>query len=220
VNRTVYLVDDDDAVRDALGQVLEGAGFRVRGFARAEDFLAECRASTRGCALLDVRMPGLSGPELQDALAARGVEIPLIFLTGHADVATSVRTLKAGAFDFLEKPAPAEALLDCVRRALELERQRRKAQTAAAAARAQLEALTEREREILGAVAAGRASKEIAKELGISHRTVEVHRAHIMQKTGARNSIELARLVEEARRGALVARPRSERHARRARNKQ
>ncbi|HVB48429.1 MAG TPA: response regulator [Burkholderiales bacterium] len=206
MSRTVLLVDDDDAVRDALTQVLEGAGLSVRAFASAEAFLAGCRRGQRGCLLLDVRLPGLSGPDLQAALQARGLEMPVIFLTGHGDVATSVRTLKAGAFDFLEKPTPAAVLLDRVRRALEQERTRHAVKTAAVAADARLGRLTAREREILPEVAAGRSSKEIARRLGISHRTVEVHRAHIMQKMGARNAVELARLAGTGELGALPAR--------------
>lgn len=195
---TVFVVDDDEVVRESLVQLLEGAGFRVLAYASAEAFLAQCSAHPDACAVLDVRMPGLSGPDLQGVLVARGVDLPIIFLTGHGDVATSVRTLKAGAQDFLEKPAPRGALLDSVRRALKRQGERRKAQAAVTAARAQFEKLTAREWEMLPDVAAGRGSKEIARRLGISPRTVEVHRAHILQKTGTRNTIELAHLTNAA----------------------
>lgn len=195
---TVFVVDDDEMVRESLVQVLEGAGFRVLAYASAEPFLANCGTRLDACAVLDVRMPGLSGPDLQAVLAARGIDMPIIFLTGHGDVATSVRTLKAGAYDFLEKPAPRGALIDCVRRALKHQGEQRKTQAVVATARGRLHKLTARELEMLPDVAAGQSSKEIARRLDISPRTVEVHRAHILQKTGARNVIELARLIDAA----------------------
>jgi two-component system response regulator FixJ len=200
MNQTVFVVDDDDAVRDALTRLLEQAGFRVQAFASANAFLEQCSLAQAGCMVLDVRMPGLSGPELQEALAARGQELPIIFLTGHGDVATSVQTLKAGAYDFLEKPPEAAVLVDRVRGALELEKRERAAKKIALEARAKLDGLTEREREVLLAVVAGQSSKEIARRLGISYRTVEAHRAHVMQKTGADTIVQLVNMVETARR--------------------
>lgn len=202
MSRSVLLVEDEAPLRDALTQVLEGGGLRVKGYGSAEEFLAEAQPGLRGCLLLDVRLPGLSGPELQAELSARGVDLPIVFLTGHGDVATSVRTLKAGAFDFLEKPVAAELLLERVRGALALERERHAAKLAQADAAARVARLTEREREILAEVAAGRSSKEIGRRFGISHRTVEVHRAHIMQKVGARSTVELVRLAEAGALGA------------------
>jgi len=188
------LVDDEAPVREALTQVLEGARLRVEAFASAEAFLAALRPGKRGCLLLDVSLPGRSGPELQAALAARGLELPIIFITGRGDVATSVRTLKAGAFDFLEKPVSAKILLERVSAALKLERRQHTQAATARAARERIARLTPREREIMALVAAGHSSKDIARRMGISHRTVEVHRGHIMQKTGARNTLDLARL--------------------------
>lgn len=198
MTQTVYLVEDDDAVRDSLAQVLEGAGLPVRAYASGEAFLAAYRGDPGGCAVLDVRLPGMSGPELQEALAARGADIPIIFLTGHADVPLAVRALKAGAYDFLEKPARNAALLDRVRSALEFQRTRHDEKFSVGEARRHFELLTERERAILLKVVAGRSSKEIARDLGISHRTVEVHRANIMRKTRAENTIQLVRLVDAA----------------------
>lgn len=204
MSHTVFVVEDDDPVRDSLTQLLRRAGFAVRAFANAEAFLQQCPAGQRGCVVLDVRMPGLSGPKLQEVLAARGDDLPIIFLTGHGDVATSVQTLKAGAYDFLEKPPVAAVLIDRVRSALELEAKRYAAKKASLEACAHLEELTAREREVLMAVASGQSSKEIARHLGISFRTVEVHRAHIMQKTGARTILQLAHMVEEAKRAGVA----------------
>jgi FixJ family two-component response regulator len=198
MRQTVFLVEDDDAVRDSLAQVLEGAGFQVRAFASGEAFMAACQGEPFGCAVLDVRLPGMSGPELQEALAARGVDMPIIFLTGHADVPLAVRALKAGAYDFLEKPTRNAALLERVRSALELQRAQHEAKASKAEELKQFELLTERERAVLLEVVAGCSSKEIARRLGISHRTVEVHRANIMRKTRAENTIQLVRLVDAA----------------------
>lgn len=196
MSRNVLLVEDEAPLREALVQVLEGAGLHVKDYASAEAFLAEVRSSQRGCVLLDARLPGMSGLDLQAELKVRGIEMPIIFLTGHGDVATSVRALKAGAVDFLEKPVPAQLLVERVRSALAQERERRAEVALAAEAAERAARLTAREREILVEVAAGRSSKEIARRFGISHRTVEVHRARIMQKMSARGAVELARLAE------------------------
>lgn len=196
MSRIVTLVEDEAPVRDALTQILQGAGLQVEAFASAEDFLAALRPGRRGCLLLDVRLPGLSGPELQAALNARGVELPVVFLTGKGDVATAARTFKAGAFDFLEKPVRAKALLERVQAALQLERERHSRAISRREALRRLSRLTAREREVMALVAAGRSSKEIGRRLGISHRTVEVHRGHIMQKTQARSTLDLVRLAD------------------------
>lgn len=196
MTRKVVLVEDEAPVREALTQILEGAGLRVEAFASAEDSLTALRPGRRGCLLCDVRLPGMSGPELQATLKERGVELPIIFLTGKGDVATATRTLKAGAFDFLEKPIRADALVERVRAALALERERYARSSVVRATHGRLARLTPREREIMALVAAGRSSKEIARRLAISHRTVEVHRAHIMQKTDTHTTLELARLAD------------------------
>lgn len=199
MNQTVFVVDDDHAVRDALTHLLEQSGFTVRAFASADAFLEQCSPAQRGCVVLDVRMPGLSGPGLQKALATRGKELPIIFLTGHGDIATSVQSIKAGAYDFLEKPPDADVLIKRVRGALELEENQHAARESALGARVRIEGLTGRELEVALAVASGESSKAIAKRLGISFRTVEAHRAHITQKTNTRSALELARLIEAAR---------------------
>ena len=198
MRQTVFIVEDDDAVRDSLAQVLDGAGFQVQAYASGEAFLAAYQGNPAGCAVLDVRLPGMSGPELQEALAARGADMPIIFLTGHADVPLAVQALKAGAYDFLEKPARNAALLERVRSALEFQRARHDEKASVAEERRLFELLTERERAVLLKVVAGRSSKEIGRDLGISHRTVEVHRANIMRKTRAENTIQLVRLVDAA----------------------
>jgi two-component system response regulator FixJ len=198
MNRTVFLVDDDAAVRDALTQLLESDGLSVRGFANAEDFLAGCQADEPGCLVLDVRLPGSSGPELQKRLLERGAAWPIIFLTGFGDVATSVSTLKTGAFDFLEKPAREGLLVERVRAALRLDDERRGRDVEKGVARERYDALTPREREVMALVATGTSNKEIARRLKISHRTVETHRARVMRKMGAGSLLELVRLAESA----------------------
>lgn len=202
MNGTVYLVDDDDAVRGALARLLEGKGLRVKAFASAEEFLVRARPGQGGCLILDVRLPGASGPELQETLARQDIRLPVIFLTGHGDVSTSVRALKAGAFDFLEKPPDPAVLVERVRAALRLAAEQRRRHRANQAAQARLAQLTPREREIMPLVAQGYSSKEIGRRLGISHRTVELHRLHLMRKLGVRSVLELAALVQGYNRAA------------------
>lgn len=193
MNATVFLVDDDAAVRDALRTLLMTEGFAVETYDSAEDFLARYRAADQpGCLVLDVRMPGLSGLELQKLLVERAINLPIIFLTGHGDIPMSVRALKAGAVDFLEKPADPSLLLARVREAIALDQRRRAAEANTAALRSRCARLTPREREVLVQVAAGKTSKEIARLLGISPRTVEVHRARIMEKLEAHSVLDLA----------------------------
>ncbi|MDH4191590.1 MAG: response regulator [Betaproteobacteria bacterium] len=205
MNPMVYLVDDDDALRDALRQLLEGAGLRVLDFASAEAFMPVCESATAGCLVLDLRMPGMSGPELHAALRDRGMPLPIIYLTGHGDVPTAVRALQSGAFDFIEKPPPEGVLVERVRKAIDWDERRRSDAQRDAAARASYARLTPREREVMAHIVAGRSTKEAARELGISHRTVDVYRQRVMAKTGAANLIELS---EFARRCAM---PRAER---------
>ena len=205
---TVFIVDDDSAVRDGLSQLLTAHHFTVRTFASAEDFLTACSPGDSGCLLLDMRLPGMSGLELQAALAARGVTLPITFLTAYGDVPTSVSALKRGAVDFLEKPVSAQALLEHVQAALALDEKRHRERAVHDEAKARMAKLTPREREVMKLAAAGQPSKEIARALRISHRTVEVHRARIMQKTGVDNLVELADLVRDG--GAEATKPRSQ----------
>ena len=199
IRARVYVIDDDDALRDSLRFLLEGAGHEVELFPSAEQFLAACDLSAGGCIILDVRMPGMSGIELQDELMRRGAGLPIIFLTGHGDVPMAVDAVKKGAFDFLEKPFDDEHLLRLVAEALRLEdatRQRRERQAAAAA---RLGTLTRREREVLECVITGMVNKRIAEHLGISVKTVEAHRARLMDKVGADSTAHLVRFALESR---------------------
>ena len=191
---TVFLVDDDAAVRDALGVLFRTEGLTVSAYASAESFLATCPLDVCGCLVLDLHMPGMGGIELQKALSEKNILLPVIFLTGHGDIPMSVRALKAGAVDFLEKPANPDVLLARVRDALAQDLRRRTISAEQAALGALYDRLTVREREILAQVADGKTSKEIARSLGISPRTVEVHRSHIMGKLGADSLADLIRI--------------------------
>jgi FixJ family two-component response regulator len=191
----VHVVDDDPAVRDSLRWLIEGEGLLVQAHASAEDFLGALVPEQPGCALVDLRMPGMSGLELQQALARRGVGLPLVFISAHGDVPLAVTAMRRGAVDFVEKPFDNGALLDTVRRALDADVLRRVGDEERAAMRARLATLSPREREVLEAVVAGRANKRIAAALGISIKTVEVHRARVMDKMEASSIAELVRLV-------------------------
>lgn len=191
----VYVVDDDAAVRNGLTAMFDAAGLPVEAFSSAKDFLAAYRPEWSGCLVLDVSMPDVSGPDLQAELNRRGAQMPIIFLTAHGDIPMTVTAIKAGAVDFLTKPADGAVLLKRVRAALA-----RSTQMAEGLAK-----LTEREREVMTRVAAGLASKEIARELAISHRTVEIHRARVMQKMKARSVLELADLARAL--GLITAPP-------------
>jgi RNA polymerase sigma factor (sigma-70 family) len=190
---TVFVVDDDPAVRDGLATLLETASLPVETHASAESFLAAFDAARPGCLVLDVGMPGCTGPQLQAELARRGSQLPIIFLTAHGDIPTSVQAMKAGALDFLTKPIDAREPLERVLQALDADRRRRDADATTRALRDSLAGLTGRERDVLGLAVAGLPNKEIARRLGISHRTVEVHRSHILLKTGAATLLGLAR---------------------------
>lgn len=194
----VHLVDDDEAVRRAVSELLEADGLVVRAFGSAEDLLAAWSPSWRGCIVLDLRLPGLDGLQAQRALHARGVRLPVIFLTGHGDVQQSVRAMKAGAFDFLQKPVSGDVLVprvlaaigaDGIRAAGELERDR---------AAERLQRLTAREAQVLAHLLDGKANKEVASALGISPRTAEVHRRNILQKTGVSSLLELGLMTHRA----------------------
>lgn len=195
----VFVVDDDDAVRDSLGLVFELADLAYQTFASAEHFLERYRPGQPGCLVLDVNMPGLDGHELQAELIRRHIHLPIIFLTAYGDIPMTVRAMKAGAIDFLTKPVSTELLLDRVRAALEIEINPATHATTGLIPCNRLSSLTSRELEIMGLVVAGLTNKEIARHLGISHRTVEIHRAKVMEKTGATNLLELARIHEACR---------------------
>ena len=191
----VFVVDDDRAMRESLRWLLESIGLSVRTYATAAEFLDDHDPAQPGCLVLDVRMPGMSGLDLQTELARRGAELPTIVVTGHAEVAMAVRAVKAGAIDFIEKPFSDQLLLDRVRQALEIDRQSREVRMRREEARRRLASLSAREREVLGLVAAGKANKEIAAALGLSPKTVEVHRAHVMAKMAVDSLAELIRVA-------------------------
>jgi two-component system, LuxR family, response regulator FixJ len=191
----VFVVDDDRAMRDSLRWLLESIGLTVRTYATAAEFLREHQPSQPGCLVLDVRMPGMSGLDLQAELVQRGAELPTIVVTGHAEVAMAVRAVKAGAIDFIEKPFSDQLLLDRVRQALEIDRQSREVRARREEARRRLASLSAREREVLELVAAGKANKEVAAALGLSPKTVEVHRAHVMSKMAVDSLAELIRVA-------------------------
>ncbi|WP_240928052.1 response regulator transcription factor [Thalassoroseus pseudoceratinae] len=188
---TVFVVDDEDAMRKSLCWLFESVQLKSRAFADAFEFLEFYDPSQPGCLVLDVRMPGMSGLELQEKLQADRIKIPIILLTGYGDVPMAVRGMKAGAVDFLEKPASDEVLLEHVHRALELDRQNRKAQAAYQAIIKRLKSLTPRETEVMEYVVEGQSSKAIAEELKISFKTVEAHRARIMKKMEAQGVPQL-----------------------------
>jgi len=192
--KLVHVVDDDVAVRDALRWLLEGEGMTVKTYASAEEFLAMLEPERAGCAIVDLRMPGMSGLELQEALARRRVRLPLVFVTAHGDVQLAVVAMRRGAVDFVEKPFADAQLVDAVTRALDVQA-RRTGGDDAPAVRARSSALSPRERDVLAAVVDGRSSKAIAAELGIAVKTVEAHRARIMAKLGAPSLAGLVRLV-------------------------
>ncbi|MFC5300351.1 response regulator transcription factor [Azospira restricta] len=193
----IYVVDDDAAVRDSLTLLLEQEELAVESFDSAEAFLAACRPAPRRCAVVDVRMPGMDGLQLQAEMARRGIAVPIVFLTGHGDIPMSVRAIRAGAVDFLTKPVTALALVDSVRRAMGESEQLSLRAEANQTAEARVASLTEREREVMLLAVGGLSNKEIARRLGISHRTVEIHRARVMHKTGAGSVLELARIADD-----------------------
>lgn len=194
-SRLIYVVDDDDAFRDSLRWLLESAGYRPALFPSAERFLAAHQPGHGACLLLDVRMPGLSGIELQAELNRRGDGIPVIFLTGHGDVPMAVEAVKKGAVDFVEKPFANSRLLALIERIAAMEAPARHERAERQSAAARLETLTEREREVLDRVCVGRRNKQIADELGISIKTVEAHRARAMEKMGATSIAEVVRAM-------------------------
>jgi FixJ family two-component response regulator len=194
---TVFLVDDDPAVLKGLERLLRAAGFAVRGFTSPEAFLDQHDPALPGCAVLDLAMAGLSGLDLQRALAARGCDRPVVFLTGRGDIPASVRAMKAGAVDFLTKPVDDEELLTAVRLALDKDRQAREARIKLEVIERRLSALSPRERDVLRHVVAGRLNKQIAAELGTAEKTVKVHRGRVMVKMGVRSVAELVRLTEQ-----------------------
>ena len=210
--QTVFVVDDDAAVRDAIATLLEASGTACETFARADAFLRAVvgrPCAPGGCLVLDVRMPGLGGLDLQDELKARGIHLPIVFITGYGDVPSAVRAMKGGAVDFLRKPFTAEALSSRIAEALRLDAEQRRARRDLATLQARAARLSPREREVFDRVASGDANKVTAMELGISERTVEIHRSHVMKKMRARSLASLVHMklaLDSAKAGTATAR--------------
>lgn len=193
--RTVYVVDDDASVRKSVGRLLRTAGLQVEAFASADEFLAHPPSDGSACLLLDLKMPGRNGLELQEALVAARKPIPIVFVTGHGDIAASVRAMKGGAVDFLTKPYSVEELLEAVERAMAKDKRDRREQAQLTELESRARALTPREAEVLRLVVRGLLNKQVAAELGISEKTVKVHRARVMHKMRADSMADLVRMA-------------------------
>lgn len=196
--QTVFIVDDDSAVRDSLALLFGLKGYRTSIFSSAEDFLAAFRKEWRGCVVLDIKMGGMSGLELQQQLVERGSQLPVVIITGHGDTSSARTALKGGAVDFLEKPLDDEQLLAAVKAGLDRDAERRAESAFSEIAASRLARLTTRERQVMELAAAGRHNREIGEALGISPRTVEVYKARLMEKLQARNLSELIRFALSA----------------------
>jgi two-component system, LuxR family, response regulator FixJ len=201
----VFVVDDDEAVRSSLRLLLKSVGLAASALPTAQEFLDTYRPQQPGCLVLDVRMPGMSGMELQQQLNVRGAVIPVIFISGHADIPMAVEAMQQGAFDFLQKPFRDQDLIDRIQRALAKDQSNRAELQQRTQIRERLESLTPREREVLDLVTSGKPNKVMAGDLGVSQRTVEIHRARVMEKMGATSLAQLVRMVMDL--NESVARP-------------
>jgi two-component system response regulator FixJ len=195
---TVFIVDDDEAVRASLKLLLKTFGLPAEVFASAQEFLAAFDPARGGCLVLDIRMPGMSGLDLQEELNARGAMLPIIFVTGHGDVPMAVEAMQRGAMDFLQKPFRDRDLIDRIKKALEKDLAGRELLGSRERIRARLAQLTPREQEVMALVTQGKANKVIAADLDLSQRTVEIHRAHVMEKMGANSLAHLVRMAIDA----------------------
>jgi RNA polymerase sigma factor (sigma-70 family) len=192
---TVFIVDDDQSIRHAMGLLMRTVGLKYRAFQSATEFLENISRDEAGCLVLDIRMPGMGGLELQEKLAAIGDTLPIIFITGFGDVPMAVEAMQKGAFDFIEKPFRDQELLDRINDALQLDNRRRAQQDQSRQIQTRIDRLTQREREVMDLVVTGKPNKIIAHELGVSQRTVEIHRARVMDKMEARSLADLVRMV-------------------------
>jgi FixJ family two-component response regulator len=192
---TVFIVDDDDAVRSSLRLLLKSVGLSAVAYPSARDFLSAWNPDQPSCLVLDVRMPGISGLELQEELNRRGAIVPVIFITGHGDIPMAVEAMQHGAFDFLQKPFRDQDLIDRIQKAITRDAENRAQLLEKDRIRARYESLTPREREVLALVTSGKANKVMAGDLGVSQRTVEIHRARVMEKMEAASLAQLVRMV-------------------------
>jgi two-component system, LuxR family, response regulator FixJ len=192
---TVYIVDDDSGVRSSIRVLMKSVGLPAMPFPSAKEFLAAYHPNSAGCLVLDIRMPGMSGLELQEALNERGAVIPVIFITGHGDVPMAVEAMRHGAFDFLQKPFRDQDLIDRIQQAMAQDAQTRQSLQEHSRIRARIALLTPREKEVLELLTSGKANKMMAQDLGLSQRTVEIHRAHMMEKMEAKSVAQLVRMV-------------------------
>jgi FixJ family two-component response regulator len=199
----VFVIDDDRLIRDGLQSLVRSVGLRVETFASAQEFLVAKRADAPSCLILDVRMPGLSGLDLQLKLSEADIRIPIIFITGHGDIPMSVRAMKEGAHEFLTKPVRGQDLLDAAQKAIASDRALRKDRAELMELQKRFDSLTPREKEVLELVVAGLLNKQIADELGMSELTVKTHRAHVMEKTQAESLAHLVRMSEKLKTAAL-----------------
>jgi len=191
---TIFVVDDDDGMRRALGTLLSTVGYKTALFALPSQFLARFKADEPGCLILDIRMPEMSGLEVQQQLNRAGAMLPVIFITGHGDVPMAVQAMKEGAFQFIQKPFRDQELLDHINHALQFDRDNRKDLAARAEVQRRVETLTPREKQVMDLVVEGQANKVMAIDLGLSERTVEIHRAKVMEKMGARSVAHLVKM--------------------------
>ena len=192
----VFVVDDDEPMRKSLQNLIGSVGLKVEAFASAQEFLRSKLTDVPGCLVLDVRLPGLSGLDLQKRMVEAGIEIPIIFITGHGDIPMTVQAMKAGAVEFLTKPFRDQDLLDAIQQALDRDRAARKQRTQINELHNRLDSLTPREREVMGLVVAGLLNKQIAGELGTSETTIKIHRHQVMEKMGAGSLAELVRMAD------------------------
>jgi len=193
----VFVIDDDASMREAIGRLLHAIGLTVRTFGSAREFLSTPLPDIPACVVLDVRLPGLSGLDLQREMVERGIHVPVIFITGHGDIAMSVQAMKAGAVEFLTKPFRDQDLLDAVRSGIHRDREGRKERTELAALREGLSHLTRRERQVMALVVAGLLNKQIALRLGTSEKTIKIHRSQVMRKMHADSLAELVRMSQK-----------------------
>ena len=193
---TVFVIDDDDSLREALGRLIRSAGLQVKLFASAADFLVRDVPDAPCCLVLDVKLPGLSGLDFQDELAGANIQIPIVFMTGHGDIPMSVRAMKAGAIEFLTKPLRDQDLLDAIQVGLERDRKRHEGEKSVSALRAKFDTLTPREQEVMACVTAGLLNKQVAARLGIAEHTVKIHRGNVTRKMGVRSVADLVRMAD------------------------